>query len=316
MITLRDNADSAFLMVFNVFYRLKMHFDDNEYFTERWREMMADDEGRGPPSGRINQPTFDIRNRNFMDDVEYLKEVRSFLLKQAVMVDASNDLGVLYSLKYSRGGRDPADHEWQLLDDASRVLYPQLTPELRLKFLATQAPRGIVIFAIAMSLVAVLSYIAALTIGKGKLEYSATCFAFWSAAMGILGGVAFISMNVLSLQNDITFDFSNRRLTWLRIALGGLFGLVLAFPFGFTTFDDFQKMFEKKQSPEFKETSMLLLPFILGFSTTVVIGVLGRLMQAVQALFGTQEVKPIQAPPPPPPLPPPLPPPPTKPAPP
>lgn len=64
---------------------------------------MADDEGRGPPSGRIIQPTFEIRNRNFMDDVAYLKEVRSFLLQQAVMVDASNDLGVLYSLKYSRG---------------------------------------------------------------------------------------------------------------------------------------------------------------------------------------------------------------------
>src|SRR5712692_2664941 len=54
----------------------------------------------------------------------------------------------------------------------------------------------------------------------------------WLTALGALGSIAFIGMNVLSVQEDATFDLTNERLMILRIALGGLFGLILGLPFG------------------------------------------------------------------------------------
>jgi hypothetical protein len=54
--------------------------------------------------------------------------------------------------------------------------------------------------------------------------------------MGAIGSVAFIGMNALSVQQDVTFDLNNDRLMVLRIVLGALFGIVLTLPFGFTQF--------------------------------------------------------------------------------
>jgi hypothetical protein len=103
-------------------------------------------------------------------------------------------------------------------------------------------------------------------------------------------------MNALSVQQDVTFDLSTRRLMLLRIALGALFGLVLTLPFGFEGFMEFiagitsgshpVSAEQPQQSKTFGVTLLLLLPFILGFSTSLVIMILNRLVDAVQAFFG------------------------------
>src|SRR5215510_4179294 len=61
----------------------------------------------------------------------------------------------------------------------------------------------------------------------------------WLMSIGAIGSVAFIGMNALSVQQDITFDLTNTRLMLLRITLGALFGLVLTLPFGFDSFVQF-----------------------------------------------------------------------------
>jgi len=83
----------------------------------------------------------------------------------------------------------------------------------------------------------------------------------------------------------------------LRISLGALFGLVLALPFGVRDFLDFCRNIAAESSVTLasadsaagkvtKQALMLLLPFVLGFSTTLVILVLNRLVDAVQSFFG------------------------------
>ncbi len=107
-------------------------------------------------------------------------------------------------------------------------------------------------------------------------------------------------MNALSVQDDMTFDPTNKRLTMLRISLGALFGLVLALPFGFTDFVTFchglvnvngnaTSRLSDVALPAgqiAKQALMLLLPFVLGFSTSLVILVLNRLVDAVQSFVG------------------------------
>jgi hypothetical protein len=104
-------------------------------------------------------------------------------------------------------------------------------------------------------------------------------------------------MNALSVQEDATFDLTNPRLMILRIALGSLFAVVITLPFGFDSFYDFLKGIvtngvapASNSSGEgkgnFVQAVLLLLPFVLGFSTSLVIQLLNRLVQGAQAFFG------------------------------
>jgi hypothetical protein len=69
----------------------------------------------------------------------------------------------------------------------------------------------------------------------------------------------------------------------LRVVLGGLFGLVLTLPFGFESFQTFCKAIvfgpksESGKDGMTTEAILLLLPFVLGFSTSLVIMILNRL---------------------------------------
>ena len=128
-------------------------------------------------------------------------------------------------------------------------------------------------------------------------QHASIAYTGWLLAVGVLGSLAFIGMNVLSVQSDVTFDLVNERLIWLRIALGGLFALILALPFGFNDFIAFVDAIAKtvqargkgEQETRFaleRHAFLLLLPFLLGFSTTLVITFLNKIIEGVEVIFG------------------------------
>lgn len=126
-------------------------------------------------------------------------------------------------------------------------------------------------------------------------------YLIWLMSLGAIGSVAFIGMNALSVQEDITFDLTNSRLILMRIALGALFGLVLSLPFGFDGFLEFCKAIvlgkplqptgasDSTQQTVTIQAMILVLPFILGFSTSLVILILNRLVDGVQGFFGRRD---------------------------
>ena len=118
-------------------------------------------------------------------------------------------------------------------------------------------------------------------------------YLLWLVSLGAIGALASIGMNALSIQDDITFDLSNMRLMSLRVTLGALFEVVLSLPFGYPEFLAFCKAIWKPS--QFYDPStgvlttqaiLLLLPFVLGFSTSLVIQVLSQLVEAIQAFLG------------------------------
>lgn len=233
------------------------------------------------------QPQSVISDAQFVSDLATLKSLRSFLMRQAAL-PALVSFGNLNFISYSDKGRHPSDDEWRQLESCASQLYPLLTENLRAKFLATQAPAGISRLALSAALIAAASTGIAIWLHNPYVNVAS--FAFWAVCMGVLGSLAFVGMNVLALQDDITFDYTNLRLTYLRIVLGGLFGLVIAFPYGIYDYVQFLDALSKpgtKNDHATQQASYLVLPFVLGFSTTIVILILGRLMQGVQALFGT-----------------------------
>jgi hypothetical protein len=244
----------------------------------------------------------------FMRDLDRLRELRSFLIQEAVRVPADDagalSFGHLNLLRYSPDGRAPTEEEWSNVERLTQTLFGALTDPLRKRFVLGAIPRWVSLLPLALSGVALASLVAAIfTLGSATLHPTAAatrvlpCYLVWLMSLGAIGAVAFIGMNALSVQQDVTFDLTNTRLMVLRIVLGSLFGLVLTLPFGFTAFLAFASGILGAQATELKGSGVtvttqavtLLAPFVLGFSTSLVIMVLNRLIDSVQAFFGTSQ---------------------------
>jgi hypothetical protein len=96
-------------------------------------------------------------------------------------------------------------------------------------------------------------------------------------------------VNSLAIQADATFDISSKALVQIRMVLGGLFGSVVSLPFGYGSFSTFvEQLVTAPAAIEPSQGAMLLLPFLLGFSTSLVLAMLGRLVAGVETVLGIQ----------------------------
>lgn len=252
-----------------------------------------------------------INNEQFFQDLTRLKELRSFLIQEAVRLEnpAALQFGPLDELRYSREGRLPTREEWEELESRTQVLFGCLSEPLRQRFLFGRIPMSVAILPAWLLLAAMLSLVAAIiaTVYVAHLvtgniaptfyldRITLPIYLVWLMLLGALGSMAFVGMNALSVQHDITFDITNRKLMWLRVTLGALFAVILTLPFGgFEAFTSFienllfrHTYFETGGSTSVgKQGLLLVLPFVLGFSTPLVITILNRFVDAAQTFFG------------------------------
>jgi hypothetical protein len=239
-----------------------------------------------------------IDDIDFMRNLRRLQELRTFLIQEAVTIPNSMVFGPLNLLKYTESGRAPSLSEWDQLERLTTQLFNLLTPPLRRKFVTASIPQWMATTTVALGVTAIAALFAAalsLNIGLIAPNYSSLntlpFYIIWLVSLGAIGSIAFIGMNALSVQDDVTFDPSNRRLMVLRIVLGALFGLVLTLPFGFADFYGFCSSLAyggAARTPDGipRQAVLLLLPFVLGFGTSLVIMVLNRLVGSIEAFFG------------------------------
>jgi hypothetical protein len=114
-----------------------------------------------------------------------------------------------------------------------------------------------------------------------------TVFLLWTVVVGALGGFAFVLLNALGIEVDPTIDVTDRNSMWFRVLLGALFSVILTFPFGYKPFYLFNMQILNAQletGPQ--QAALLFMPFLFGFSTSLVLTVLNRLAEGVQTFFG------------------------------
>ena len=243
-------------------------------------------------------------DKHFMADVTQLKALRSFMIRQAKTTTDSwkMELGALNLFRFDKQGRFPDDQEWAELEHRSNELYRHLSEEDRRRFLYGQIPRFVIRTAIILGIIVLGSLVAAAMVPALVERHTLfVVFLTWVASLGGIGSIAFIGMNALAVQDDTTFDITNKKLISLRVMLGALFAVVLTLPFGFNSFAHFIEELQKQRTSVLEnaspstialESMLLLLPFILGFSTTLVIMVLNQFVEAVQAFFGKRSSPP------------------------
>jgi hypothetical protein len=252
-----------------------------------------------------------INDERFIHDLDKLKDIRSFFIQEAVSLADTRALsfGELNLLRFSEKGRPPTGEEWSKIEEFTRILFSSLTEPLRRKYRLAGIPWIVAVLPVIFIVLALGSVILAILGTQGPIlgfsKPGANVLPFyliWLISLGAIGAVAFIGMNALSVQEDITFDLTNRRLMILRVVLGGLFGLVLTLPFGFQQFINFcsnvggaaaiPNGIEKSGGESVTWQAVTLLsPFVLGFSTSLVILVLNQLVDGIQAFFGKRSTE-------------------------
>jgi hypothetical protein len=131
-------------------------------------------------------------------------------------------------------------------------------------------------------------------------------FVLWVVCLSALGSVAFISVNALSIQNDATFDITNGKFVWLRIVLGILFGVIITLPSSYKPFGDFtwamRELIWDHPTPSGigatggatgsattispTQIAILIFPFLIGFSASLFMAIINRMVSGVQTMFG------------------------------
>jgi hypothetical protein len=239
-----------------------------------------------------------IRDLQFWNQFTNLTSLKTLLLTRGVHLREEDvpllSFGTLNDLRYNEKGRLPTVEEWEQLDKRSQKLFSYLDDELRKHFELSQtanliAQLPLLFIFLALLIVAILSLITVLFSVDRLLLLG--CYFSWTALLGAIGAIAFLSMNTLSIQKDITFDLTNKSLLAVRIVLGSLFGFFLSVPFGFYSFVTFwESLAHGTPAPgaaNFSfEAALLLLPFVLGFSTSLVILVLNRFVESFTVFFG------------------------------
>jgi hypothetical protein len=111
--------------------------------------------------------------------------------------------------------------------------------------------------------------------------------AIWALALGGLGAVASIFINVLKLIPQQTLGTSDLFEVIGRIVLGCLFSVILA-----TTVvaSELIMFFQKVRSSEIPTSGLiLLLPFLAGYSITLVLNLLEKAIRAIETTIGLDD---------------------------
>jgi hypothetical protein len=254
----------------------------------------------------------DICDRDFVTDLNRLRNLKSFLNNEAVVLTMSDGdsrtLGDLFTLRFGFNGRSPTGLEWTRLDRFNQIFFQQLTEAQRRRFLLGSIPQAFArtpfifagLAALALFGSFFIPFVFEISGNNAGADSSQSFISFsilpfyllWLISLGALGSIAFIGMNALSVQQDITFDLLNHRLINLRIALGALFAVVFTIPFGFAGYIKFLRSTVDVMSSLTPSTLstfdalMLIMPFLFGFSTSLVIMILNRSLEAAQYFFG------------------------------
>ncbi|MGO7486346.1 hypothetical protein [Rhizobium ruizarguesonis] len=243
----------------------------------------------------IEPHTLAVNNQLFCKQIERLGSLQEFLYQEAVPFTAVG-LGSLRGLHFDKNGRPPTVEEWSMVESQTQEIFQSLTPALRRKFLMGGTSWMLAWLPAQFLILAALSLaVAVVTMDATDWPEYILFFPYlvWIASLGIMGAFAFIGMNALSIQDDITFDLTNMRLMSLRVSLGALFAVIITLPFGFPQFQQFCKVvwkpsvFYDPQKPFLiEQVVFLVLPFVLGFSTSLVILILNQMLDAAQTFFG------------------------------
>ncbi|MGD1046546.1 MAG: hypothetical protein ABR936_14660 [Bacteroidota bacterium] len=100
-----------------------------------------------------------------------------------------------------------------------------------------------------------------------------------AASTGLLGAIVYILFNVIGVISEKAFNLEDKYSNIVRLILGPIIGWVFYFSFA-------QNSFNGENS---QQQMLLLLPFLAGFSTRFVVGLINQALRAVELTLGIED---------------------------
>jgi hypothetical protein len=256
-----------------------------------------------------------VGDRRFIDQLDQLRFLKQFLFSEKVRFKADDlgsiDLDSLNNITYKQGGRSPSVAEWRLLDHKMFALAAYLNDDLRKKIRIRELGTFFGIIPVLFLLTTILSTLiyslnSVVIPDQNSLPsylLYLTGIILWCISQGGLGACAFLCTSVIvktsnnrggsidSSKDSIELvDITDQNFLKIRILLGTLFGFLIGLPFSLSSLAViYQMLFVDKDqipSPSATQLAIVVVPFIVGFSTNLVLVILGRTVVAIETFFG------------------------------
>ncbi|MEM8702462.1 MAG: hypothetical protein AAGF82_11605, partial [Pseudomonadota bacterium] len=162
-------------------------------------------------AGRTSDPDNTIVDVKFNKDLETLRDLHSFLIREAKSLPEDFSLDILNTLKAggpNEKGRSPTAEEWKAIEKKTQLLFAQLTDIDRKKFLASQMPNFLPRIAVWLVAVSIGSMIMSVVMAELTLfsvgingAFMVFFFLVWLMSLGAIGAAAFIGFNAISVSS-------------------------------------------------------------------------------------------------------------------
>lgn len=247
-----------------------------------------------------------ICDKRFAGQLREVQNLKQFLFEQKVKFETgqldSIDLGPLNNLSYSPTGRVPTGEEWKLLDEKIAVLASYLSDGLRQKIrvreLSVFFDKLPLAFLLATLIIVLYRFLYGGFFAKGTLLFNASfllSLIVWAVAQGGLGACAFLGTRIATTRPDKILsetlsdisDVTDESILKIRIILGCLFGSLIGVPIGSLAFDKMgNAIYDSSASLTPSDFALIILPFMVGFSTNLVLAILERSIRSIRTFFG------------------------------
>ena len=255
-----------------------------------------------------------VNDRHLLDQVHRINAIKQFLIEEKVCFDAdklsSIDLSSLNKLKYHPFGRSPTKEEWNLLDTIYCSLVKYLSPDLKRKMRIQElsfyfGPLPMIFFFIALTSTGLWLESWDILANWSDAPFNVVwtgLVLIWSVSQGGLGACAFLGTSAIiqtrkeskggdpppANDHDSEFsDITDRNFLKIRIIMGCLFGFLLGLPFADVSLNTmYNALSGPNNKPTAEDIAMLLVPFLVGFSTNLVLTIVNRVVSAIQTMFG------------------------------
>jgi len=231
-----------------------------------------------------------ISDRLFVRQLGYTRSLVTFLIRRQALPEKPPDvlanLAALGSMRYSPRGRAASEEEWRKLYAISRGLASELPLEIATAFSIWRLRTffGLFPFIFLIMGIAALeaTYLEGYAVGGWYYFIGLAAVLSWTCALGGLGTSAFFGTSLLAQLASATGD-DQAKLKEIGLPFGHL-SLVTASTSLFTDVVWDTELFTKMLH--------ILAPFLLGFSTALVLSILERLIEGIKTTLGVGQ--PIQ----------------------
>ena len=108
-------------------------------------------------------------------------------------------------------------------------------------------------------------------------------------SLGLLGALSYQMFGILGVLQEKAFTVEDIYANILRLILGLVMGWIFYFSFARTAFQNMGSTAVVENPGQQTSVLLLLLPFLVGFSTKLVVGIMQQLIKSVMMVFGIED---------------------------